>query len=368
MPSNRVYLHIGAPKTGSTYVQGVLAANAQALRERGVYFPVPWVRQVRAAWDLGQPSARKPPEVDGAWDRLVQDLQEWDGETAIVSMEWMVGLHHKGIQRILSALSPSEVHMVLTGRDLGRVLPASWQEFMRNGERASWREFLASAKSERPPPGSPGQQFWARQDLPRFLERWARLLPAERLHLVTVPPPGSDPQLLWRRFADLTGLGPDFSEAEGTSSNESVGAVSAELLRLVNSAGPTKKMPRPTYQRFVKKTLAGQVLSGRAHDEPRVRLPEDHSWIQAEADRMIKELSEVEMDLVGDLEDLRPRLDYYADSEQDGSPATSEDLLAAAVDGLAGLATEAARQVNALEKERNSLRQQVKDLQEEPDE
>ena len=36
----RVILHVGAPKTGSTYLQKRLRANAQALRARGVYVPV----------------------------------------------------------------------------------------------------------------------------------------------------------------------------------------------------------------------------------------------------------------------------------------------------------------------------------------
>ena len=38
--SRRIILHVGAPKTGSTYIQKRLKANASALRARGVYVPV----------------------------------------------------------------------------------------------------------------------------------------------------------------------------------------------------------------------------------------------------------------------------------------------------------------------------------------
>ena len=35
----RVYLHIGAPKTGTTYVQDRLSRNAKTLAQHGVHFP-----------------------------------------------------------------------------------------------------------------------------------------------------------------------------------------------------------------------------------------------------------------------------------------------------------------------------------------
>jgi hypothetical protein len=35
----RVYFHIGAPKTGTTYLQNVLFANRPALAERGALYP-----------------------------------------------------------------------------------------------------------------------------------------------------------------------------------------------------------------------------------------------------------------------------------------------------------------------------------------
>ena len=38
--SPRIVLHIGAPKTASTYLQRRLRANAAALREHGIYVPV----------------------------------------------------------------------------------------------------------------------------------------------------------------------------------------------------------------------------------------------------------------------------------------------------------------------------------------
>ena len=54
----RVYLHIGAPKTGTTYVQDRLSRNSRMLAQHGVHFPgrapltSPGMFHFRAALDL----------------------------------------------------------------------------------------------------------------------------------------------------------------------------------------------------------------------------------------------------------------------------------------------------------------------------
>ena len=56
--SRRVYLHIGAPKTGTTYLQDRLTLNAKSLTDNGVHFPSrsplvsPSLFHFRAALDL----------------------------------------------------------------------------------------------------------------------------------------------------------------------------------------------------------------------------------------------------------------------------------------------------------------------------
>ena len=105
--------------------------------------------------------------------------------------------------------------VVLTARDLARQLPAVWQERVKNRARqvggllddvdASWR-----ARDWDAP-------FWRTQHLGRLAQRFAGL----SLTVVTVPPRGSDPALLWRRFAAACGLPaahPDLSVGHGNAS------------------------------------------------------------------------------------------------------------------------------------------------------
>ena len=48
----RVFLHIGAPKTGTTFLQDVLVRNKAALRANGVLYPGRNGTHVMAALDL----------------------------------------------------------------------------------------------------------------------------------------------------------------------------------------------------------------------------------------------------------------------------------------------------------------------------
>ena len=85
-----VYLHIGAFKTGTTYLQQVLRFSHEALAEQGVLFPgnKRWRNQVAGARDLLGMSTRGGDDVDvrGGWNALVRQIKAWDGPSALVSM------------------------------------------------------------------------------------------------------------------------------------------------------------------------------------------------------------------------------------------------------------------------------------------
>ena len=85
----RVVLHIGAPKTGTSFVQSVLSNNRGLLAERGVLWPgKAWSDQVRAVEDL-RDAARDDAPSAPRWDALVQQVDRFDGDVAIISMEWL---------------------------------------------------------------------------------------------------------------------------------------------------------------------------------------------------------------------------------------------------------------------------------------
>ena len=72
--ARRVILHIGLPKTGTTYLQTLFAANRSALAEQGIYYPggPGEPSEYMAAYDLRGQRARgaRDHRQVGQWDAL----------------------------------------------------------------------------------------------------------------------------------------------------------------------------------------------------------------------------------------------------------------------------------------------------------
>src|SRR5262249_22208570 len=129
-----VFLHIGAPKTGTTYLQNILFSNRTALRRDGLLYPGNAVRShFWASQDLRDMAFHGyvEPQVSGAWDRLVGEIRNFGG-AAIIDHEILAAASAAQIDRALADLDFADVHIVLTARDIARQLPAAWQERIKN--------------------------------------------------------------------------------------------------------------------------------------------------------------------------------------------------------------------------------------------
>lgn len=89
----RLVVHVGPPKTATTYVQRGLFANADLLARYGVYLPTTARLELEPhavchhhlAWDLTA-SPRFRPDI-GGWDTLAAELAGVDAETVLLSSE-----------------------------------------------------------------------------------------------------------------------------------------------------------------------------------------------------------------------------------------------------------------------------------------
>jgi hypothetical protein len=207
------------------------------------------------------------------------------------------------------------------------------------------------------------RHFWRRQDYGPIVGRFADVVGLDRVRVVTLPPSGADPDLLWTRFCEACQL-PVEQTVTGGLSHESLGAASTELMRRLNAHPTIEDLPMRTYQKSVNGALSRRVLAHRRSREPALALPAAHqAWAEREAERVVADLRATGVQVIGDLEDLRPRPPRNAPVAPDQLPA--EDLLEAAIDGLAGLAAEHAavqRKVKRLERRSRTRRQQVADV------
>jgi hypothetical protein len=314
--TRRLYLHVGSPKTGTTFLQQVLWAQRDVARDQGVLLPLTRVTDhYYASLDVREVAdePHRPDQASGAWGRLVEEAKSWPGNV-LVSHELFAPATEEQAARAVGSLEDAfEVHIVVTARDLARQIPAEWQQHIKSRDVATLPEFIARLRADESRQG----WFWTVQDFAGVLRRWGSTLPTSQLHVVTVPPPSSPSSVLWERFASLVGLTPGDFRLDGVRANESLGAEQAELLRVVN-AELGDRLPKPgPYHPVVITLLAHRILSGR----PGRRLalePEDREYAARLSRGVADDLADMGVDVVGDLADLIP-----AEPSTDAGSATA---------------------------------------------
>lgn len=355
--ASRVILHIGTMKSATTYLQELAFDNGDRLVAHGLLWSPADLAFPALAELLGRDEDR--PARAGAWENLVSTIAQHSG-SAVFSNELLAPVGRAAVRRIVEAFRPAAVDVVVTARDLGRVIPSHWQTTLKNGNRMPWTEF-AEAVCEEPAKSrgvarsvDTGSWFWRRHDVPAILGRWRRQVPEANLWVVTVPAAGSEPTKVWDRFATVLGIDPQ-GFTSPVHDNSSVGAWSAELLRRLNEVSP--QFERHHFRWGVKEALVRRGLATRAPREPRFGFSrEQFSWVQRRADRMIEEIRSSGVRIVGNLEDLRPT--PPPEKTVDPASAMDSDLLAAALTGIGGLVeTVAEAQV---EKERSTVNQSTR--------
>lgn len=337
--SKRVLLHVGTPKTGTSHLQDVLFRNRRRLALHGIHYPAHrFDAHFLAALDLMRlPWGGLEHEAVGAWDALAARVSRTSG-TAVVSHEILAAASRAQAARAVESFGDAELHLVLSVRDLARQIPAEWQENVKHRSVVSYARFLEMIRDPHRR-GRIASWFWSVQEIPDIIARWAPDLPPERVHLVTVPPAGSDPDLLWRRFAETFGLSGLDLEIGTERVNPSLGVPETALIRRINRAA-NQVVPPADYRPLVRELLAHQTLAQRT-SSPRLALPPDvHDWAADLAQAWVTELRDRGYRVVGDLDELLvgpPTA--YADPDR----PRERQVSAAAVDAIRALLVENAR-------------------------
>lgn len=299
--ARRVILHVGAHKTGTTYLQTLMWHNRDALRRHGVLFPARISsehrhasREVRRGLTLG---GRRQPT---AWNRLLQEVRGFDG-TVVISHENFCSATAEQAQSVLAALAPAEVHLVVTARSVVWTFGSLWQEHVKFHATEPLAEFASDLDDADP------MNFWGWRDLDTagVLARWGSTLPPEHVHVITVPSGGAPRSQLWERFARVLGVNPQAFDASVTTPNDSLGVVEVELLRKVNThLGPEYDEARVSGP-WLRTYLAAGILAPRRGDRfgPDA---EQEAFLRKKAVEIVEAIREAGYDVIGDLADLLP--------------------------------------------------------------
>jgi hypothetical protein len=335
--TKRVFLHIGEPKCGTTFLQHVMWTGRSELARQGVHLPGLSDHDVfRATQDLRgaqQPADDPAGSWAGEWDVLVKQALGAGG-AAMISHEMLAGASREQVDRAMHGLRSAEVHVIVTVRDIASLLPAEWQETVKHQNRQRWNRWLRMIVQRT------GQRridwFWMVHDTVDLLQRWGGGLPPERVHVITVPPRGAPPDLLWHRFASVIGVDPAAIDTSVARPNSSLGLAEVEMLRNLNTRlRGDNALPLWFYTGHVKETLAHQVLAARPKTD-RLVLPAIYDeWAMETAEKQIAGLRAAGYDIVGDLDELRPTpIEGQRKAPKD---VTYRQLYDASQDALVGL-------------------------------
>jgi hypothetical protein len=364
----RIFVHVGCPKTGTTFLQSMLWQSREKLLSHGVELPVDRLSHFHLALavrDLLHPEFDSP-QAFTVIDRFAQALADSTASTIVISNESLAGAtaeHAAELHRLIrAAQDEAEVHVVITARDLARLVPAGWQQQIQQRKTMTWKRYLQSVQEETGPSG----HFLRSHDIADIAARWAPDLPPNRVHIVTVPSPTAPRGLLLERFCEVIGIDVAILSDAVPKLNESLGFVQTELLRRVNVAlGDRLAHSRSGFGQVGKRYFAYEVLAPMGGERPKLP-PEMVPWCREQVERMIATVEKEGYDVVGDLDELRP-------GPPSAAPAAASDgeIAAVAVDAIADLLDQRHRdleQIEALEnrpsprRRRRRLRRTVRRL------
>lgn len=226
----RVLLHIGLPKTATSYLQTILWSNRDRLRAQGVV--VPGAERRDHLWSSREvredPALQRAPHKHRtAWARVRRELAASAG-TGVISHEFFAAASAEQAGRMVAALGDARVEVLVTAREPLGLFTASWQESLKNGSTTPMADYARSESSR-----STAIWNWRTLDLRLVLERWGHAVPPERTHLLVLDP-GAPRDDVWERFARVLDVDPSSCDLSQSFPNTSMGVAEAETLRRIN--------------------------------------------------------------------------------------------------------------------------------------
>jgi hypothetical protein len=191
--------------------------------------------------------------------------------------------------------------------------------------------------------------FWRFQSLPDVLARWGHELPPERVHVVTVPPPGGARDELWRRYCAAFGIDPAWAPLQSEEHNASMGIEEAALTRALNPRLRRAGLDSDSYRRIVREGLIQETLARRPGKRRVTLPPKVHGWVDAVTGEWLAYLGESQVEVLGDVDDLRPRWPSEDAPWRDPDRPRPSRVADAALDALTAAVLDAAARPNPLE-------------------
>jgi hypothetical protein len=309
LPAGARLVHIGFPKTGTTSIQGAMEIAREPLRKHGVLYPGVKRYHKHAGVYLSQAKPRRgdrePLEQD--WLDLLTEIEyAKPSDRVLISSEWLSETPVDGVERVVKDLGADRVHVVATLRPLTKIMPSAWQQYLQNGNRTSYENWL-KGMLVKAPYDKPTPTFWARHRHDEVLARWAAIAGADNVTAIVVD--SRDHNKLLRQFSSLLALPEGLLVNPPERDNRSLSWPEAEMLRSINQTIREEDWPDSIFRDIVRLGVVEKLFESVEPKQlaalPKIGMP---AWAAERATEigaeMATNIAGLGIRVVGDLESL----------------------------------------------------------------
>jgi hypothetical protein len=305
--AEKVILHVGFHKTGTTAIQTSLHHQRESLLEHGITYHYSRARaQHEAAWGLnakvwGWKNRGGKETPISKWTSFAKKVNNTKG-TVVASSEFFSELSSEKIQRIRQDIKTTDVQIIFTIRPLGKMLASSYQQYLKYGIKSTYEEWLHAMLDE---PGASKQtpSFWQRNFHGQSIQTWADVFGSQNVTVMVVDE--TNPQMLYNQFNEYLGLPSGHLKEQESGGNRSLTAAEAELLQMINAKYP-KDRQWDDYTIFVRQ-VAFKALTDRKAPEKSEKI-QTPDWAIARAKQLTlestKQIIASGVKIMGDIETL----------------------------------------------------------------
>ena len=274
MPNQRLILHTGFHKSGTTALQESLFVQSDELLKNGISYPFFGKKaHHRLAWALTQRTwgwkNRGGEATPGSvWTKAARQINSSKLETVVLSSEFFSELKPEKIIKIKNDITLRDIEVVFTIRPLAKLLGSSYQQYLKYGTKADYETWLHSVLDD-PGISKLNPTFWMRHMHGDVVAKWVEVFGPDNVSVVVVDE--SKPDFLYQSMNQILRV-EGLLKPQQTGSNRSLSVEEISLLLEVNKQFP-KDREWNEYLTFIRNGLVRELTDNIPITSGQVKLP-----------------------------------------------------------------------------------------------
>ena len=205
MATEKLIIHIGGPKTGTTAIQTALAENRDVLRKNGILYSGAEINQQYAMYPLNKIAGFESfvSSDPGHWQQIVDEVKNWQGG-AVISGEALFLAPPEIVAEIIGSFNKSSVEILITARSAYEIVVSHWQESVKAGDTISLHQFAKEVALGPDQATLKSLTYWAIAFCADPIRSWGSMTGIENVIVQVVDTSKSDETL--RCFEQIVGI------------------------------------------------------------------------------------------------------------------------------------------------------------------